>query len=144
MYARALVDAFRQVKYWELALLSLSIFLGTVALADAPYENCRCGPTTEPVISCECPLGTSHNDRCKGTLPKEGSHYYGNVTCVAQSGSSCSWFPGGGQNACGIVVMCPSLTCGTPITYYDESQCVDHPEKPPCTNTWGACAYTAP
>jgi len=101
--------------------------------------NSKCVPNALPVVGCDCPLGPYHADRCKGTLPKMGE-CYGDVMCWMQPSANCVALAG--ANGCGIVVNCPCITCGTPITCNLTCECIDHPEKPLCTNSWGTCNYS--
>ena len=115
---------------------------GNYLIGETTFPNAICGPAAMPVTSCECPLGAGHADRCEGTLPKNGGNMYGNVMCSAQPGSSC--LSGAtGMNSCGRIAMCPCITCGTPI-YILGCGCTIFNNKPPCSNTWGNCAYSYP
>ena len=130
------------VLFCEVGLFVACVVTAATAIGDTTYPNSTCGPTTVPVTTCDCPYGTASADRCKGTLPKGGSNYYGDVNCTANPNTQCTQGSGENMNACGIIVMCPCATCGQIITYYPmddpNCECVEFPTKPQCKS----CART--
>lgn len=124
---------------FEAMLFVVAVSVSSACLA-IPYSKCK--PIAAPVTGCECPLGGDEVDRCKGTLPKEGATLYGDVACQTDPTTSCTPVTTNDANPCGIVVMCPCVKCSA--VFVDTSltcDCVDHPEKPPCTHRWGQCTY---
>ncbi len=125
-------------------VFAIVIFLGGFVgnhLSGDLWQNSKCKPATTPVTTCDCPLGPNHHDRCEGTLPKI-ANMYGGVTCQGEYNSTCDYGNGSqNKNACGKVVMCPCLTCGTPLIMGCNDPCEVFPNKPPCSNSWGECTY---
>src|SRR5262245_49964341 len=133
---------------WKLAAATLVFFLagfvGSQSLA-VVYTDQKCKPNTMPVTTCGCPVPGVWNDRCKGSLPKNGASCYGDVNCQMSPGDSCSAPAGGNWNSCGIVVICTCVRCDAawnpPLEMCVYCACTDHPQKPVCTNGSGQCLF---
>jgi hypothetical protein len=115
--------------------------LFTQAITAALHDDKMCKPVTQPVMTCEVPGNAIENDWCHGALPKPSPPgWYGDVACQYQNGEQCEGDIGASMNECGIL-----YTCEVPRgSDYVPSECMPQPHKPPCTGTWGECAYQYP
>lgn len=119
----------------------LCVALGIVAEATPTIKSGhRCKPTTAPVTTCTAPGNAIPNDWCEGELPKEGSNYYGEVSCQTEANKDCEEDPPNKMNDCGDIWLC-TVNRGS---FYNPGGCTHFPTKPPCSRMWGDCTYVAP
>jgi len=142
MLAQILVKVLRHATWCELTLFSVAVVTGSVTLAQGPQPNTRCEVTTAPVTTCDvCPTPGNPNDRCEGTLPKQGT-IYSDVTCQPEQNINCTPTQPGQGSPCGRIYMCPCVHCSN--VFMGGCACTGPwtcEQKTCCKNKYGACLY---
>lgn len=131
------------MRWMNFIVFTALVLVATTAWSTTNFPNMKCGPTTMPVTTCECPVVGDNHYYCLGALPKNiPPTMYGQVDCMGNPGHYCHRYDVANtvRLSCGPVfyvpcgncaVMGPPLNC-TPVWVPSEAW---------CTNTWGECVW---